>query len=281
MNPEAYVYKKEVDWSLFNYGFAIPLEHQVVFKQIANRFIERGESRTIHLYLNGKSYEAKLNNNNISRKFGNHADIVQVRYSQNSDLAEAFRGMFQRSYAFIQGLKQLQEPGSKKHIILPDEYKEYLAVYTTEDDDSYLLETIVSEEVELLRDTVKGEQEQLIEAEINCEEKDEGAGIRINQRLVKIRKLNRLIGENLKLLYGYRCQICGQLIGEEFGSHIVEAHHIDYFVKSLNNDASNQMIVCPNHHRIIHDTNPRFDRQKIMYVYNNGMEQRLALNRHL
>ena len=119
-----------------------------------------------------------------------------------------------------------------------------MAVYTTEDDDSYVLETIVSEEVELLRDIVKGRQEQLIEAEINCEEKDEGAGIRINQRLVKIRKLNRLIGENLKLLYGYRCQICGQLIGEEFGSHIVEAHHIDYFVKSLNNDASNQMIVC-------------------------------------
>ena len=37
MSSENYVYKKEVDWSLFNYGFAIPLEHQVVFKQIADR----------------------------------------------------------------------------------------------------------------------------------------------------------------------------------------------------------------------------------------------------
>ena len=35
-----------------------------------------------------------------------------------------------------------------------------------------------------------------------------------------------------------------------YGSHIVEAHHIDYFVSSLNNDASNQLIVCPNHHSI-------------------------------
>ena len=62
---------------------------------------------------------------------------------------------------------------------------------------------------------------------------------------------NRKIGDNLKLLYGYRCQICGQLIGEEFDSHIIEAHHIDYFVLSLNNDAGNQLIVCPNHHSII------------------------------
>ena len=31
MSTENYVYKKEVDWSLFNYGFAIPLEYQVVF----------------------------------------------------------------------------------------------------------------------------------------------------------------------------------------------------------------------------------------------------------
>lgn len=42
MSIENYVYKKEVDWSLFNFGFAIPLEYQVVFKQIADRFIERG-----------------------------------------------------------------------------------------------------------------------------------------------------------------------------------------------------------------------------------------------
>ena len=82
-------------------------------------------------------------------------------------------------------------------------------------------------------------------------------------------------------MYGYRCQLCGQLIGEEFGSHIAEAHHIDYFVKSLNNDESNQIIVCPNHHSIIHDTDPVFDRKRKMYRYRNGKEQHLVLNRHI
>ena len=121
----------------------------------------------------------------------------------------------------------------------------------------------------------------MVEAEIDYENVDEGAGIQQNLLLVKLRKLNRKIGENLKLLYGYRCQLCGQLIGEEFGSHIAEAHHIDYFVKSLNNDASNQLIVCPNHHSIIHDTNPTFDRRSKLYRYSNGKEQPLVLNRHL
>lgn len=278
---ENYVYKKEVDWSLFNYGFAIPLEHQVVFKQIADRFIGRGESQTIQLYLNGKAYNAKLNNNRISDKYGKRADIVQVRYTQNSELAVALRGLFQRSYAYIDRIKKLQEPGSKKRIALPEEYKEYLAVYTTEYDDSYVLEVIAADEMKMLKDAVHDKQERLVESEIDYEEKDEGAGIHINQRLVKVRKLNRLIGENLKLLYGYRCQLCGQLIGEEFGAHIAEAHHIDYFVNSLNNDATNQMIVCPNHHSIIHDTNPVFDRRRRLYIYANGVEQRLLLNKHL
>ena len=70
-------------------------------------------------------------------------------------------------------------------------------------------------------------------------------------------------------------------IPSEYGSHIAEAHHIEYFVNSLNNDAKNQMIVCPNHHSIIHDANPIFDRKRMLYLFNNGVEERLVLNKHL
>ena len=165
MISETYVYKKEVDWSLFNYGFAIPIEHQVVFRRIAGRLLERGETERVHFYLNGKSYDASIHNNNIATRFGNRRDIVQVRYSANSDLAKELRGQFQRSYAYIDGLKKLQEPGSKKQIALPEEYKEYLAIYTTEDDDAYVLEVIAADDVKILKETVKGKQERLIEAE--------------------------------------------------------------------------------------------------------------------
>lgn len=278
---DEYVYRKEVDWSLFNYGFAIPIEHQVVFSQIAGRFIERGESKEITLYLNGKSYKAKLNNNRIDKKFGNHADIVQVRYTQNSDLAQALRGCFMRSYAYITKMKALQEKGSKKHIPLPEDCKEYLAVYTTEYDDTYVLETIESEDIHELRETISDYPERIMEAQFNFDVPDDTAGLYQKERVVKIRKLNKKIGDNLKRFYGYRCQICGKQVGEEYGAHVVEAHHIDYFVKSFNNDASNQLIVCPNHHSVIHDMDPVFNRKKLLYTYSNGYEEKLILNQHL
>jgi len=41
-------------------------------------------------------------------------------------------------------------------------------------------------------------------------------------------------------------------VGDEYGCSVVEAHHIDFFVNSQNNDASNIIILSPNFHRIVH-----------------------------
>lgn len=49
----------------------------------------------------------------------------------------------------------------------------------------------------------------------------------------------------------------------------------------MNNDAINQLIICPNHHRIIHATNPIFNRQKKIDTYKNGMIEKLSINYHL
>jgi hypothetical protein len=281
MSAENYVYKKEVDWSLFNYGLSIPISHQVIFRQIAGRFIERGESKEITLYLNGRSYKARLNNLRIDPKYKNHVDMVHIRYSAGSDIAEALRGCFSRSYAYISRLKELQPPGSKGRIRIPEDMKEYLAIYTTEYDDSYILEPIMAGDLQAYRESIKDRKERMVEASIDYDVIDPGASFSETKRLMRIRKLNRKIGENLKILYGYRCQICGRIIGEEFGSHIAEAHHIDYYVTSLNNDSNNQMVLCPNHHSIIHDADPRFDRKRMLYLYPNGLEQKIVMNLHL
>ena len=132
-----------------------------------------------------------------------------------------------------------------------------------------------------MKKAIQGMRERTVENEIEYEMEDKSSGIEKRLQIVKIRKLNRKIGENLKLLYGYLCQICGQVIGEKYGSHIAEAHHIDYFVNSLNNDANNQMIVCPNHHSVIHDANPVFDRRRMVCRFDNGVEERISLNKHL
>lgn len=83
------------------------------------------------------------------------------------------------------------------------------------------------------------------------------------------------------LLYGYRCQICGKLIGEPYGTDVAESHHIDYYVRSMNNDANNQIILCPNHHSIIHAAEPEFRRDSLSFMYPNGFVEGLAINLHL
>lgn len=95
-------------------------------------------------------------------------------------------------------------------IRLPDDHKEYLIIYTTEYDDTYLLEIIVADDIFTLKSSIKNIDEQGLESSFNYNIVDENSSIFKTERLAKIRKLNRKIGDNLKLLYNYKCQICGK-----------------------------------------------------------------------
>ena len=57
----------------------------------------------------------------------------------------------------------------------------------------------------------------------------------------------------------------GENISARYGVNIVESHHIEPFVESLNNNPENQVIICPNHHRIIHRARPVFCQEKINF----------------
>lgn len=277
---EDYVYKKEVDWSIFNWGMTLPVDNQVVFGTKMNHFLKRGESKEITLYLDGKSYKARIINVNFNQKFNRKKDTLQIRYGK--EFAQALQTYFFKSYQYIVNLHSIKKQNNdRSQIVLPEEYKEYLVIYTTEYDDSYALEAIISEDISEFKHSMFGKQERTVETAFNYETEDLTAGMELTDKTFKIRKLNRKIGDNLKLLYGYRCQICGRLIGEDYGTHVCEAHHIDYFVNSLNNDSSNQLIVCPDHHSIIHDIDPVFDRKRLLYIYKNGLEEKLLMNKHL
>lgn len=280
MESENYVYKKEIDWSTLMEGFTLPLDNQVIFLRNMENFLQRGQSKIIHFFMNGKTYNVKIvnMNNSVEKR---KKDAYQIRYSRNGELSQALQQYFFKSMSYIKMIRESRDPKDRSYIKLPDELKEYLAIYTTEYEDTFLLEPIAQDDFQVMKKAIQGMRERTVENEIEYEMEDKSSGIEKKLQIVKIRKLNRKIGENLKLLYGYRCQICGQVIGEKYGSHIAEAHHIDYFVNSLNNDANNQMIVCPNHHSVIHDANPVFDRRRMVYRFDNGVEERISLNKHL
>lgn len=276
-----YVYKKQVDWSVLMEGLTLPVKNQVVFGRIMDRFLEKGEKKEIRLCLDGKIFKAHVVNVNYSDKFSGRSDVLQIRYPKNGELAQALQKSFVRTFTYLEYMRGMREEGSRKQIKIDDDKKEYLAIYTTTYDDTYLLETIESDAIDELKEHLKGKEERVFELEYNFETEDGKSTWIESSRTIKIRKLNKKIGDNLKVLYDYRCQICGKAIGEPYNTKIAEAHHIDYFVKSMNNNASNQMIVCPNHHSVIHSENPLFDKNQLAYIYPNGYVEKLVMNQHL
>ena len=93
MESENYVYKKEVDWSTLMEGFTLPLDNQVIFLRNMENFLQRGESKIIHFFMNGKTYDAKIvnMNNSVEKR---KKDAYQIRYTRNGDLSQALQQYF-------------------------------------------------------------------------------------------------------------------------------------------------------------------------------------------
>ena len=110
---------------------------------------------------------------------------------------------------------------------------------------------------------------------------DETASLNKTVKTVIERTYSKKKVDMLKRLYAYRCQICGKNAGSEYGANIAEAHHIKYFSKSVDNSSDNLLIVCPNHHSLIHALNPEFDYDELQYIYPDGTIDKIVLDLHL
>ena len=269
------ILNKEIDQSVLREGFSIPNKFHSLFFQELGFTLAHGESKVITLLLDGQEYAVTFKNLGFNKaKYSEHTDILQIRYAPGSPFAVRLRERFAATQAIV--TEHLATRTDKKHLVIPEESKEYLAIYSTPVPGKLMLECMTAAECQEARTELKKIDEWSAETAT-----DPDAKIVTTVGARKVRKLSRAVGDSLKLLYDYRCQICGQRIGAQYGSNLIHAHHIDYFVKSMNNDASNVLVVCPNHHAVIHDRNPEFDRAKLQYHYPNGYSEGLMLNSHL
>lgn len=131
------------------------------------------------------------------------------------------------------------------------------------------------EEQEILSKMTEEEIEILFNAE------DDTAGFLYKEELAKVRKLKKHIIDTLKKMYKGECQLCGGKVGEQYGKEIVEAHHIEYFSKTQNNDSSNIIILCPNCHALIHKCNPAYDKKTCSFKFDNGKSLSVKTKGHL
>ena len=281
---DGFLYKKEVDWSLLHEGFSIPAEFQKSVQDHVGR-LTRGQSKKIRFVIGTKLFDARAINQLFDeKKYAGHPDVFQVRYSPTSGLALKFREIFAKSYTVLKVLRrEAKRDGSGKQVRVPEGAREYLVLYAGEDEYEIICDTITSDDIAVVRSFVEGKdiREEEFERMGEYDLTDFGARIETREQVVRIRRLDRSIGESLKRLYKYRCQICAENFGKVRGVDTAESHHIKAFVKSLNNDSENLLIVCPNHHTVIHKAQPVFDRKRLIFAYPNGFEEGLQLNKHL
>jgi 5-methylcytosine-specific restriction protein A len=268
---------KDVDKSVLDDGFTIPSAIHDMFYEITGETMFHGDRKKIHVFVDGKEFDVELKNQDFNQeKFDGHKDVLQIRYSHNSDFSQLMRTIFSTSYNYITEQRKIVLP--RHQVKIPNEIKEQLMLYKSAKDDTYYIECLTaSDHIHDIQDVVT---EETFEA---SSEKwiDPKASIETVSKLVKIRRIDQSISNNLKQLYKYCDQITGEKIGDKYGEPIVEAHHIDFFVNSQNNDASNIIILSPNFHRIVHHNKPIFDRTKKAFIFPNGVIEPIRLNKHL
>lgn len=102
---------------------------------------------------------------------------------------------------------------------------------------------------------------------------DASASYETIEKCVKVRKYNKKLLDDIKKLADYTCQVDGCNCGKEHGVSIVEAHHIEKFSLTQNNKPDNILILCPNHHRLIHKTKAIIDKKICKIYYNDGSSE--------
>ena len=276
-----FIYQKQIDRSTLRQGFQIPVEFHDLMSAIPGGMPLHGETRNIKILIDGVEYDAQLKNQGFDRsKYNGHADVLQVRYNEGSAIAKVLREIFSSTWNYVEQIKNLPENINRKFTIrIPEEHQEFLALSSTDLPNVFVADCITT----AIKAEVKVEISKQSELDFETFEprEDKNATIKQIPGMQKVRQLDRSIGDSLKHLYDYRCQMTGDKIGESYGTMVVEAHHIIPFTESMNNDTSNIIILSPNYHRIIHKAKPQFNREQLAFVYPNGLMEKVKLNKHL
>lgn len=276
-----FIYQKTVDRSTLRQGFQIPVEFHPLLAAMPGGMPVHGETREITIIVDGEEFKAQLKNQGFDRiRYDGHADVIQVRYSENSPIIKKLRTIFYSTWNYVEAEKSLPENINRRYTIkVPKERQEYLAISCTDIANIFIADCITSTfKSDAIADLSSIEE---LDFETFKPRENASAGIIEKERIQKVRHLDKSIGDSLKRLYDFHCQMTGERVGDSYNALVVEAHHIIPFTTSLNNDTSNIIVVSPTYHRIIHAAKPEWDPDEKSFIYANGRIDRLLLNKHL
>ncbi len=273
-----FLLRRPLDWSLLTNGFHIPTEFHPIVYAMPGGELHHGDKRGVKIMIDGELFDARMNNIGFDQtRYPGHPDLLQIRYSPGSPIARKLQSMFADEFEYLKVARESAAP--RTQVQLPEEYSSEIVFYATMQADTFIIECNHTSD----RQKERQEPQQMSELDFETFEprEDKSAGIKQVTCIQKVRQLDRSIGDSLKLLYGFRCQMTGELVGEPYGVTCVEAHHIVPFTESMNNDTSNIIILSPSYHRIIHKAKPVFDRPSLSFHFPNGLVEKVQIDKHL
>ena len=200
----------------------------------------------------------------VCKNIGNRLDLQEI---------------FHKEYKYCIDARNAKHADDRTRTNIARAFDTSIVVYGTEESDLFVWEPLFENITLASEKEIRQMTEDEFETILN--RTDPKAAIKQTTRLQKVRDLDTSIGDSLKRVYDYRCQMTGEIVGERYGVHTVEAHHILPFTESLNNDTSNIMILSPNYHRLIHKAKPTFNRKTLSFEFPNGLIETVKLNLHL
>ena len=273
-----FLLRRPVDWSLLTNGFHIPTEFHPLVYAMPGGELHHGDKRGVKIMIDGEVFDARMNNIGFDQqRYPGHPDLLQIRYSPGSLIARKLQSMFTDEFECLKLARENAAP--RTQVQLPEEYSSEIVFYATMQANTFIIECNHTADKQVDRQELQQMSE--LDFETFTPRFDPNAGIKEKTAIQRIRQLDRSIGDSLKQLYGYRCQMTGELVGEPYGVTCVEAHHIIPFTESMNNDTSNIIIPPPSYPRIIHKAKPVFDRPSLSFHFPNGLVERVKIDKHL
>lgn len=91
---------------------------------------------------------------------------------------------------------------------------------------------------------------------------------------------SRALVEALRQMYCGRCQLCGWESRTAHTVDVCEAHHLQWLSRGGDDATGNMVLLCPNHHRLVHALDAPLDFRDLAFDLGDRREV-LRLNEHL
>ena len=233
---EELLFTKIVDQSVLFSGISIPVSVRGTLNKHLESPLLKGEQRSIVIEIGSYRFDAVLKNQSFDdKKYQNHSDIVQIRYTTQSLLAKRIREEFSSTTSLVNEHLAVRE-NKRTQLVIPREKREYIAIYI--------------EGQKLRFDCISRHTERTVTAGNDLGEEAPQRRETVSSTF----KRNAIVIEKARQRAKGVCQLCGQPapFKDKQGEPYLEVHHVIWLSKGGADKLSNAVALCPNCHSKMH-----------------------------